>query len=142
MTAISNCDTMFVETGSMQGEDRYILEISEDIANFFDEKRNVDTNIHIHFNGKTYWRQKLSFKDRKNYAPQWRVFLPKDFPAFNNQFYQYKWVRFDKEDGPQGTQYNLSVVDQNDPSADNWRDQARREGDLQTTGGGREYGFF
>ena len=69
MANISNSDTMFVQTGSMQGEKRYILEISGDIADFFEEKRKVNTNIHIDYKGRTYWDQKLSFKDRKNYSP-------------------------------------------------------------------------
>lgn len=139
MSEIAASDTMFVETGSMQGEDRYILEISGDIAEFFEEKRNVNTDIHIRFQGRTYWYQKLAFKDRKNYSPQWRVFLPRDFTAFSNQYYQYKWVRFDKEDGPQGNQYELTVRDQDDSVVEDWRDQASN---IMTTGGGREYGYF
>ena len=139
MSDISDSDTMFVETGSMQGEDRYILEISGDIAEYFEEKRKVNTSIHIDFQGKTYWNQKLAFKDRQNYAPQWRVFLPREFPSFSNEYYQYKWVRFDKEDGPQGTQYRLTVQNEDDPAVKGWRDQANA---IMSTGGGREYGYF
>jgi len=124
----------------MQGEKRYILEISGDIADFFEEKRKVNTNVHIDYKGRTYWDQKLSFKDRKNYSPQWRVFLPREFSGFSDQFYQYKWVRFDKEDGPQGTQYALTIRDQDNPVVDDWRDRAI--GGIRTTGGGREFGFF
>jgi hypothetical protein len=145
MPSASGYDHLFVETGSMQGEKRYLLEIKEELADFFEEKRNVNTQIHIEFDGRTYWDKKLAARTREHYSPQWRVFLPTEFANFDESFYPYKYVKFDKEQGPQGTQYALSVENQESGRVDNWRENAKGKGVYGKTKDGeegREYGYY
>jgi hypothetical protein len=138
----SDSKYLWTGTGSMQGQQRYILEIKEELANFFDEKTDGASNISLFFRGEMHNDLKL-VKHEGHYSPQWRVFLPTDFPDHDREFYRYKCARFEKLSNPNvGHFYELKVAESENYESENWKTQAEKHGVYDQTSGGREYGYY
>lgn len=134
---------MWTETGAMQGEKRYLLEIKEELANFFNEKSSSESDIRIEFRDKK-WKRKIKY-DEGHYSPQWRVYLPMDFSAHNEQYYRYKVARFEKCYDKQGRYYKLEVRESNHSDVEKWRGKSEQLGVKGRTSpgpNGREYGYW
>jgi hypothetical protein len=146
MPSIGDAQRFFIETGAMQGEKRYILEFSENLAEFFDEKSGHDTTIDIQHQGYLWPNQDFKFHDADHYTPQWRVFLPTAFSQFSPTYYPDRVAKFEKEEEEDGNQYyDLTIRRPTHDDVEAWRSRASREGVLDSTGQGgrgREYGFY
>ncbi|WP_162562339.1 phospholipase D-like domain-containing protein [Salinigranum rubrum] len=144
ITTSSDAKYMWTETGAMQGQMRYILEIKEELADFFEEKTPSDSYITIEFRGNRESR-KLTYHEG-HYSPQWRVFLPTNFPAHNEDFYRYKVALFEERFTDNGSRYyRLQIRNRNHTDVESWRQQAIQNGVNDETGGGgdsREYGYW
>lgn len=145
MPSIRSANVFWIETGAMQGAKRYLLEIKEDLAKFFDEKSDTDSYIDIEFRGQMYRHQKFVARKQEHYSPQWRVFLPTEFPAFHDQFYPYRVAKFEKKSDAASRYYQLEIRDDDHSDVDDWKDSSRNRGNTDTTasgGGGREFGYY
>lgn len=140
----SNAKYMWTDTGSMQGQARYLLEIKEELAEFFDEKSESVGHISIAHNGREY-DQLIKFSEG-HYSPQWRVFLPTDFAAHDDSYYPYKTAFFEKMRDDNGNRsYRLKISDMDDSNVDAWIKKADESGVQSQTDAGensRRYGYW
>ena len=136
---------LWIETGSMQGANRYILEIKEEIADFFEEKSDSGETIDIEFRGQTYLGRRLGIHTH-HYAPQWRVFMPTDFTTFDESYYPYQVVRFEKIYDSDGiSHYRLEIRPSSHSDVNRWRENSEKYGVYNVTSSGsdgREYGYY
>ncbi|WP_280585076.1 hypothetical protein [Halorubrum sp. Boch-26] len=146
---VSDADVFWIETGSMQGEDRYILEIAEHLADFFEEKSGKETTIAIRHQGAVWDSRDFKHHSSDHYTPQWRIFFPTAFSAFSQTYYPNKIARFEKDTADNtwysGRCYNLDIRNPSHSDVDNWRTHAESNGVLGSTGQGaqgREYGYY
>lgn len=146
---IDSADVFWIETGAMQGEERYILEIAEHLANFFEEKQGIASQIAINHQGNVWSSQNFKRHESDHYTPQWRVFLPTAFSQHSQSYYPDKVARFEKEmvdtAWHTGRCYDLELRNPSHSDVDAWRQEAEAHGETGTTGQGdkgREYGYF
>lgn len=135
---------MWTDTGAMQGEKRYLLEIKEELAEFFDEKCNGVEEIKIEHNGRMYDR-KIKF-DEGHYSPQWRVYLPTAFSGHDEGYYRYKSAFFEKKKDENGNRYyRLEVRGMDHSDVDMWMKKSAESGTQKETDAGRNsrrYGYW
>lgn len=135
---------MWTDTGSMQGEDRYLLEIKEEIADFFHEKCRGTGQLTIEHRGKKYDR-KIKF-DEGHYTPQWRVYLPTDFSAHDESYYRYKSAFFEKRRDEYGNRYyHLEIRETSHTDVDMWKKKSDEYGVQSETDApvnSRRYGYW
>ena len=145
---IDEATVLWIETGAMQGEDRYILEIPEHLASYFEEKGEKDT-IPIHHQGDISLRNEFKYHDSEHYSPQWRIFLPTGFAAFSQTYYPDNIAHFEK--GKVDTRwytgqcYYLELRTPSHSKVDAWREKAAKngvKGHLGQADDGREYGYY
>lgn len=149
MMEISTADVFWIETGAMQGEKRYILEFSEELAEFFEEKKGKNTTIAIRHQGAVWSSQDFKFHDADHYTPQWRIFLPTAFSQFSQTYYPNKVARFEKDTADDkwytGRVYNLTLRGPSHADVDEWRQESDAQGVRENTGqgkDGREFGYY
>jgi len=146
---ISDADTFWIETGAMQGEDRYILEISEQLANFFEEKSGSATTIAIRHQDTVWPSRDFKHHSSDHYTPQWRIFFPTAFSQCSQTYYPDKVARFEKDTADtqwySGRCYNLELRNPSHSDVDQWRQKAESRGVKDSTGQGsqgRKYGYY
>lgn len=141
---VNEAKYMWTDTGAMQGEKRYLLEIKGELAEFFDEKCNTVGVMKIEHNGRMYDR-KIKF-DEGHYSPQWRVYLPTDFSAHDESYYRYKSAFFEKMRDENGNRYyRLEVREMDHSDVDTWMRKSGESGTQKETDAGqnsRRYGYW
>jgi hypothetical protein len=147
--SIEDADVFWIETGAMQGEDRYILEIAAELAEFFDERSGSATTIPIRHQGYVWNSQDFKHHKSDHYTPQWRIFLPTSFSGFSPTYYPDKVARFKKDKVStkwySGDCYDLELRNSSHSDVDHWRQEADTHGERDFTGQGnqgREYGYY
>ena len=143
ISEVADATFMWTETGAMQGQKRYLLEINEELANFFEEKSSSTSEIIIEFRGRR-WRRKIKY-DEGHYSPQWRVYLPTEFDAHNEQFYQYMIACFEKCYSRAGRYYRLKIRESSHNDVDQWERKSEQLGVKDKTApgaNGRKYGYW
>lgn len=147
MTA-SNADTLWIETGGTSSVRRYQIDFKEELAEFFDEKTQGEAFLRIEFLGTQFDQQKLLQKrDQDHYIPQWRLYLPTDFPAYDRQYYPNTVVKFEKTVRNGDRWYQMDMTDVDSAEHDQWRNDARSSGVFDSTdpviqSQSREYGYY
>lgn len=135
---------MWTDTGSMQGQNRYLLEIKEELADFFYEKCRGTGRLTIEHRDEKYDR-KIKF-DEGHYTPQWRVYLPTDFSAHNEEYYRYKSAFFEKRRDEYGDRYyHLEIRDTSHTDVDMWEERSDEYGVQSETDApvnSRRYGYW
>ena len=146
---IAKAEVFWIETGAMQGEKRYILEIAEHLADFFEEKQGSATTVPIRHQGVVWKNQDFKHHSSDHYTPQWRLFLPTAFSEFSQDYYRHKVAKFEKETANtqwfQGECYNLKLRKPSHVEVEDWKDKAEAKGEKGRTGQGnqgREYGYY
>ncbi|WP_162562338.1 hypothetical protein [Salinigranum rubrum] len=145
----ADATVFWIETGAMQGEKRYILEVAEHLAEFFDERGRKDGTIAIGHQGTVWPSQEFKPHDSDHYSPQWRIFLPRAFSQFSPTYYPNKVARFEKDttDGQwyTGPYYDLVLRNPSHTDVDRWRKNTESQGFRDFTGQGdtgREFGYY
>lgn len=140
----SDAKYMWTDTGGMQGEERYLLEIKEELAEFFDEKCDSVGNIMIEHRSQKYNRR-IKY-DEGHYTPQWRVYLPTDFAIHDKSYYRYKTAFFEKKRDENGNRfYRLEISEMDGQEVDVWEKKADESGVQSETAAGaksRRYGYW
>jgi len=146
---IATADVFWIETGAMQGENRYILEIAEHLADYFEEKQGSATTIDIRHQGAVWQNQDFKHHSSEHYSPQWRLFLPVAFAEFSQDYYPDKVAKFEKITANtqwySGDCYDLELRNPSHNEVTGWKRKADSKGVKDTTGQGdqgREYGYY
>lgn len=147
MTA-SNADNMWIETGGTSSVNRYQIDLKEELAEFFDEKTDGEARVNLEFSDSDFPGQQLRKKDEEHhFTPQWRLYLPTDFPEYDDDYYPHTVVKFEKKQKGGERWYELEVADVDSNTHNQWRNEADSSGTRDSTEAvdpseSREYGYY
>ena len=138
-----NAETLWIETGAMQGGSRNQLELTDDIARYFGDQAREDEIIVIQMVPGVQHVRPFVYRgdDYGHYTERWRLCLPT--AQMGGPEYPDRVVRFDRLTVGGATVFQLTVADRNSAVHNAWRgSSAPPNGDTDTTFGGREYGWW
>lgn len=136
----SDAEGLYAETLAMTAGSRNQLELPQDCTGFFSESGTLPANVDIQYGGRTYPDCSLGTRvtDPPFGVEICLLYLPTEFD------YQYSVVHLEKvESGSPGNPvFEMTIADTDDDIVDEWRERARRDGVVDETAGGREYGYY
>lgn len=147
MTA-ANSEFMWIETGGTSSVRRYQIDLKNEIAEFFDEKTDGKSEVNIKFQGNEYSGQQLRKKDEEHhFTPQWRLYLPTEFNAYDDDYYPDSVVRFQRIEQNGTRWYQMEITESESDTHDQWKSEAQREGTQNSTDAvipseSREFGYY
>ncbi len=135
--------TLWIEAGAMQGGSRNQLELTDDIARFFGNQARDNEIVVIQLTLGVQHIRPFVYRgdDYGHYTDRWRLCLPT--AQMGGPDYPNRVVRFDKVRIGAEIVFQLTVADLESSEHNSWRSlSAPPNGGIDTTFGGREYGWW
>lgn len=148
MTAdVRTANTFWIHAGQMSGDPdhRHQLELTDDLARFFDDDARASEVITIRLPEGTMHVRPLTYRgdDYGQWSGDiWRIGLPT--ARMGGPVYAGRVIRLDRVSVARRVVYDLTVADVDGPEAAEWEREAEERGVVDHTGGpaGRAYGYW
>jgi len=138
---IQTATALWMEAGAMSGppDHRHQIELTNDLAEFFDDNARESEIIHMRLPGGPLFSRPLTYRgtDYGQWTDIWRLGLLT--PRMGGPAYVDRIIRIDKTLDGGDTVYELRVEDAGSPQYETWRQQSQHK---CVTGGGRQYGIW
>jgi hypothetical protein len=142
---IKKATTLWIEAGKMSGGSKNQVELTDELAQFFDSKalaaKSCDVRLPI---GKTAPGRPAAHRGRRygQWVDMWRFGLPTQRQGAPK--YPGTVIRLDKVKSKNNYIYELTVTSPGSAVSKQWEADAKAKGTLSVTGGphGRRYGYW